>query len=110
MVSNLQLQLLLLLVLLLLGACFRPEHHPLPPQPEGALGAVWDLNGRPWGAGLDPPANFLSLEAPYEVRVSYFGCSNQELAGTPAGERGCRPKTQVGFRLSDHPGRFPTPR
>ena len=90
-----------LLAVLLFGGCFRPEALPLPPQPERALEALWDLNGQPWGVGLTPPAAFLSLEDPYEVEVAYFGCDQQELAGTPAGERGCRPKTQVGYRLSD---------
>lgn len=65
------------------------------------MGALWELNGVYWGAGLDPPAKFLSLEAPYEVQVAYFGCDQQELTGTPSGERGCWPTTQVGFRLSD---------
>lgn len=81
--------------------CVRPQAFPPPPAPEGALVGLWDLNGRYWGAGLRAPDEYLTLDEPYEARVAYFGCSLDELLGTPAGEQGCRPRTELGFRFTD---------
>lgn len=80
-------------------ACLQPEAASPPPQPPEALGALWDLNGQLLAGGLRPPLDRLTITDELELQVSYFGCAQEEVLGTPATEQGCRPQTQLGYRF-----------